>query len=83
MGGAVRMMGSVLAQVLMRVGVGLGGRVEMGVEAGVGLGWVMVVVVVGEVGGVAKRRVAGVVGRVGMVVLMQVGMGEAAGAGAV
>ena len=35
-GGAVRMMGSVLAQVLMRVGVGLGGRVEMG--AGVGGG---------------------------------------------
>jgi hypothetical protein len=75
------MMGSVLAQVLMRVGVGLGGRVEMGVEAGVGLGWVVVVVVVGEVGGVAQRRVAGVVGRVGMVVLMQVGMGEAVGAG--
>ena len=37
-GGAVRMMGSVLAQVLMRVGVGLGGRVEMGVQTGVGLG---------------------------------------------
>ena len=37
-GGAVRMKGSVLAQVLMRVGVGLGGQVEMGMQMGLGLG---------------------------------------------